>query len=413
MPHKPIGCATAPKRCCPNTGMVLAVVAIACIVAYVRSLDIPLIADDFPNIAQSLTWGAPEGLGILLRDAQFRLRATSYWTMFALCQVGELTPWIYHAASLAIHIVNAWLVFAVASTWDRTRAAALWAAFFFAIHEGHQEAIMWFSAVNELLMFCFGMASLWFWLRRKDAISVVLFALALLSKESAVVLLPLFLLCDPERWKRLVPHAVLAALAVGSIAQSHANSFRFSDGSFSLAAPFWLTWPRSLARLLWIWGWVAGAAIWFTRNADARRLVLWCAAWMGIALVPYSFLTYSTQIPSRQTYLASAGLALLVGLAAARLDWGRWAAVAAAVLLLHNVGYLWTKKHEQFVERAAPTQQLILFAERTRGHIWVRCFPLPRIVADEAVRLGAGRPIGTLVWAQENGASEFCYQEKR
>ena len=35
--------------------------------------------------------------------------------------------------------------------------------------------------------------------------------------------------------------------------------------------------------------------------------------WMGLALVPYSFLTYSTQIPSRQTYLASAGLALLAG----------------------------------------------------------------------------------------------------
>jgi hypothetical protein len=206
---------------------------------------------------------------------------------------------------------------------------------------------------------------------------------------------------------------VLAALAVASIAQSHANSFRFNDGSFSLAAPFWITWPRSLARLLWFWGWIAGVAIWLMRDREARGVALRCVAWMGIALVPYSFLTYSTQIPSRQTYLASAGLALLVGLAATRLGWGRWALVAAAVLLLHNVGYLWTKKQEQFVERAAPTAQLIAFAERTRGHIWVRCFPLPRIVADEAVRLGAGRAIGTLVWASEAGASEFCYEGKR
>jgi hypothetical protein len=382
-------------------------------VAYGRSLNIPLIADDFPNIAQALTWGAPEGLGTLLSDAQFRLRATSYWTMFGLWQAGELTAWVYHAASLLVHIVNAWLVFAVASTWERTRAAAPWAAFFFAIHEGHQEAVMWFSAVNELLMFCFGVSALWCWLRRREAISVVLFALALASKESAIVLLPLFVLCDPGRWKRLAPHAVLAALAVASIAQSHANSFRFSDGSFSLSAPFWLTWPRSLARLLWLWGWVAGVAIWFTRNAEVRGVAVRCVVWMGVALVPYSFLTYSTQIPSRQTYLASAGLALLVGLAAARLEWGRWAAVAAAVLLLHNVGYLWTKKHEQFLERAAPTAQLISFAERTRGPIWVRCFPLPRIVADEAVRLGAGRAIGTLVWAPQQGASEFCYEGKR
>lgn len=412
MPHKPIGCPPVPNGSCPNKGRVLLAVAIAATVAYAPSLNIPLIADDFPNIAQSLTWGAPEGLCTLLHDAQFRLRATSYWAMFALWQAGDLVPWVYHAASLLFHILNAWLVFAVACTAKRTRAAAPWAAFFFAIHEGHQEAVMWFSAINELLMFCFGMASLLCWLRRKDTLSVGLFALSLLSKESAIILLPLFLLVDPPRWKRLFPHALLAALAVASIAQSHANSFRFSDGSFSLSAPFWITWPRSVSRLLWFWGWLAAAAIWLARDRELRAPAQRALAWMGIALIPYSFLTYSTQIPSRQSYLASAGLALLVGLAATRLPGRRWAAAAIVVMLLHNAGYLWTKKHEQFVERAAPTAQLISFAEKTRGRIYVRCFPLPRIVAEEAVRLGAGRAAGTLVWTQEQDAAEFCYRGK-
>jgi len=210
----------------------------------------------------------------------------------------------------------------------------------------------------------------------------------------------------------LIPHAVLAALAVASIAQSHTNSFRFSDGSFSLRAPFWITWPRSMSRLLWFWGWLAAAAVWLARDRELRAIGARALAWMGIALVPYSFLTYSTQIPSRQTYLASAGLALLVGLAASLLNGRRWAAVAVAVMLLHNAGYLWTKKRDQFIERAEPTAQLISFAERTRGRIWVRCFPLPRIVAEEAVRLGAGRAPGTLVWTREEGAAEFCYQGK-
>ena len=124
---------------------------------------------------------------------------------------------------------------------------------------------------------------------------------------------------------------------------------------------------------------------------------------MGISLLPYSFLTYSTQIPSRQVYLASAGLALLVGLAAARLPGRRLAAVAVVVMLAHNVGYLWTKKRRQFEERAAPTAQLIDFAARTRGRIWVRCFPLPKIVAEEAVRLGAGRAPDSLVWTPTDG----------
>ena len=388
----------------------LLLLALAAIAAYGPLTGIPLIADDFPNIAQAITWGAPEGLPLLLHDAQFRLRATSYWTMFALWQAAELTAWAYHAVSLMLHIVNAWLLFAVVSTWPRLRAVAAWAGFFFAIHEGHQEAVMWFSAVNELLMFGFGMASLLCWRQRREAASAALFALAMLSKESAVILLPLFLLSDPSRWKRLAPHAVLTALALGSVIESRSNSFRFSDGSFSFSAPFWITWPRSMARMLWFWGWLAGAGLWLARDRELLKVGVRALAWMGIALVPYSFLTYSTAIPSRQTYLASAGLAVLIGLAATQLRDRRLAALTVMLLLVHNVGYLWTKKRAQFGERAAPTAQLIAFAESTKGQIWVRCFPLPRIVADEAVRLGAGRAPKSLVWVPTPGAAEFCYR---
>lgn len=387
-------------------------IATSAVLAYAPSIGIPLIADDFPNIAQSITWGAPEGIPTLLHDAQFRLRATSYWTMFALWQAGDVNPWVYHIASLVLHILNAWLVFAVVWTWPRWRAAAPWAALFFAVHEGHQEAVMWFSAINELLLFLFGMASLWCWLRRRDVLSAVLFALALVSKESAIVLLPLFLLVDPVRWRRLLPHAALVVLAVASIVQSHTNSFRFNDGSFSFAAPFWISWPRGFARLLWFWGWIAAIAIWFTRDPYLRATGARALIWVGISLLPYSFLTYSTQIPSRQTYLASAGLALLVGLAASRIPGRRLAAAVLVLLLVHNIGYLWTKKRAQFEERAEPTTQLIALAQRTRGRIWMRCFPLPRIVAGEAVHLTTGRSPDSLVWTATENAAEFCYQEQ-
>ena len=80
--------------------------------------------------------------------------------MFALWRLAGLRPWVYHAASLVLHIANTWLLFGLCLSWPRMRAAAFWAAAFFAVHEGHQEAVMWFSAINELLMFFFGMASL-------------------------------------------------------------------------------------------------------------------------------------------------------------------------------------------------------------------------------------------------------------
>ena len=167
----------------------LFLLAVAAFLAYAPSLAIPLIADDYSNLTQAQIYGAPSGLGILWRDAQFRLRATSYWAMFALWRLAGLTPWVYHAASLVLHIVNTWLLFGLCLSWPRMRSAAFWAAAFFAVHEGHQEAVMWFSAINELLMFFFGMASLLCWLqaggrasaRLLETASAVLFALALAS----------------------------------------------------------------------------------------------------------------------------------------------------------------------------------------------------------------------------------------
>ena len=191
------------------------------LLAYAPSLTIPLIADDYPNLSQSLTYGAPGGVGTLLHDAQFRLRATSYWAMYGLWQAAGLTPWVYHTASLLLHIANTWLVFFVAAAWPRMRPAAFWAAAFFAVHEGHQEAVMWFSAINELLMFLFGMASLWCWRSAPDSArpawlkelaGVALFALALLSKESAIFLLPLFVLVvEPAQWRTRLPRLAAAS----------------------------------------------------------------------------------------------------------------------------------------------------------------------------------------------------------
>jgi hypothetical protein len=432
----------------------LLVLAAIATLAYAPSLGIPLIADDYPNISQALTYGAPAGLSTLLHDAQFRLRATSYWAMYGLWHIAGLTPAAYHAASLLLHIANTWMLFLLAAAWPRMRAAAFWAAAFFAMQEGHQEAVMWFSAISELLMFLFGFGALCCWcrcwcsapagdlkrqsrdreeavaLRRKSAnswlwesFSVILFALALLSKESAVALLPLFILviepAEPADWRkrlpRLAPHLLLSLGALASVMQSRANSFRFSDGSFSLHAPFWITWPHSYARLLWIWGWPAAIVLLFAVRPPPRRSVLLAALWMGTALVPYSFLTYSTEIPSRQTYLASAGLAFLVGLALAQYAHRRIAAIVLCVMLVHNTAYLWTRKYRQFVERAAPTTRLLEFARHSPGPILMQCFPLPQIVAEEALRLGAGRAPADLVWnaadARAASAAPFCFKD--
>jgi hypothetical protein len=409
--------------------LALSLLALAATVAYCPMLTIPLFEDDYPNLWQSQQLGSPAEALALLHNPVFRLRATSFWIMFLLWRVGKLAPLVYRLTSLLLHIANTWLLYGVCLAWPRMRAAAFWAAGFFAVAEGHQEAVMWFSAINELLQFLFGMGALWCWQRgdswRPRLAGVAMFAMALISKESAVVMLPLLLLtARRSEWRRmairLVPYVVLAVVAVAGVVGSRDISFRFSDGSFSLHAPFWITWPSNHLRLLWIWGFVAAGAVLAARDRALRNSAMVALAWMGIGLAPYSFLMYSTRIPSRQTYLASAGLAMLFGLAMAH--WQaragsrrRVVAAAAVAVLLHNVGYLWIRKRSQFLERAAPTEQLIALARRTPGPIWVRCFPRNRFIAEEAAHLGAGYAPSDLIWdeaeaARRGATAVFCWQ---
>ncbi len=218
--------------------------------------------------------------------------------------------------------------------------------------------------------------------------------LALLSKESAVVWLPLFALASPEEdWRRtirrMLPLIALGAVAGVSVVLTRQYSFRFSDGSFSLHAPFVTTWLRNESRLLWIWGWIAiAAAAWKFR--DLWRAMVRPLLWAGIALIPYCFLTYSRQIPSRQTYLASAGVAMVCGLVFERIHKQKFAAIVISAVLIHNLGILWVKKRAQFAQRAEPTEQLIRLARQTEGPIRIRCFPRPGDYRERSSASGGG-----------------------
>jgi hypothetical protein len=295
---------------------------------------------------------------------------------------------------------------------------------------------MWYSACNELLLFLFGMLSLLCWLKflgqklarwRWYFASLCFFTLALLSKESAVIFVPLLSLpvLLPERKMRLmvhlIPFALLAALSMLSVFLTRSYSFRFQDGSFVLSAPFWLTWSKSFFALFWFWGLLSIIALLAWRASQGLLRV--ALIWIGISLTPYMFVEYVHRIPSRQIYLASAGLSLIVGAAivALRSLYGharRWIpATILIIILLHNVYFLWTRKRQQFVERARPTEQLIAAARNINGPLYVRCFPRPPIIGDSAVRLALGKPLGTLIWDEQEArrrtpAATFCYQPK-
>lgn len=405
------------------------------VVAYLPTLSQPFIEDDYANIKLARTYGPVSGWNEMMSDEVNRVRTTTWIMTYWLDHLSGFEPWAFYAAGILLHIFNCWLIYAFGRVENVGYAISGWAAAFFAIQEGHQEAVMWYSACNELLLFLFGMACLLAWLRfiERDepdwkwyATSLVLFILALGSKESSVIVVPLIILVtfalssDKKRIVYALPHAILAALYVALIFEARQKSFRFSDHSFELDAPFWITWSRSFFALLWFWGLIAIAALLMWRRN--LRLLAFAMVWISIGFVPYMFVAYMHRIPSRQTYLASFGLALIVGAAIVAMREklsGKYAWLAYSVLvviLVHNVGYLWLKKRPQYLERADPTEQLVKVMQQTSGPIYVECFPRDKIVAESAAEMRLGRSADSLVWTSEeaaafSGIKSFCYDE--
>src|SRR5262249_18715886 len=145
-------------------------------------------------------FGPVSGWPALAHDALYRCRATSLVLSYWMEQAFGLDAFYYSVVSLLLHIADSLLVFAL-GIWRPVgwRGSGL-AGLFFAVSQRHSEAVIWFAALPELLVFFFLLAGFLCWVRwlQADKPSHALYAaafgcylLALLSKESAVALVPL------------------------------------------------------------------------------------------------------------------------------------------------------------------------------------------------------------------------------
>jgi hypothetical protein len=320
----------------------------------------------------------------------------------------------FNLTSLSLHIVNAWLVFALGS-WKvvgwRTSAIA---AAFFVIYETHQEAVVWYAALPEQLVFFFVVLCFLAWLRWLDSgralwylATFAAYLLALASKESAVLVIGLMLLplvFGGERRRPLlamIPFVAVALIYAWAIFSAGRSHLHLTDGTFSFRAPVLWNWFNSFARMYWIWGLAAIILLCCLRAKEHLRTVAVAMAWTAIALVPYSFLTYMDRVPSRHRYLASIGISILVAAAFMALKqraalWNRpWLVPATAiVVLLHNCGYLWFYKQQQFMKRSQPTEAVLEFVREHNRPVIVDCYPYSIIVAQWAVQLVENKPAG-------------------
>ena len=129
----------------------------------------------------------------------------------------------WHLTTILTHLLTTFLVYLLVWRVGMGREVALLAALIFGLHPAHIEAIAWISGVTEPLLGVLLIASLLCYLQSRresgrvlkwQVISVVFFALALLEKETAVIL-PGFLLVyewiyGPEWGQPLTVKRVLA-----------------------------------------------------------------------------------------------------------------------------------------------------------------------------------------------------------
>ena len=391
--------------------------------AYLPAIQLPFIADDYHQIpiarADALAGWAP-----LWHDTLLRTRFTYMFLSATLDRWCGFDPMPFYTASIALHIACVLMLYRICVWRAVPRAVAYWGALFFAVQEGHQEAVMWLAASYDLLVFAFGMGALVAWIKWLDKghlnwyfTSLLAFLIAAASKETFWVFALLMLVATLwERRKKpllpallqLSPFLLISAAYIVFIWVTKLSGPKVDD-RFAIAGTMWIgVFFRGLWDLLFPFGLVALAILAWARRRGDRPLVAFALLWIVLGILPHSFLTYMPRLASRHTYLASGGLALLFGVAMARLSkrvQPRVFRLLIVAIVGINLEIIWVKKMAQFKERAEPTELLKVAAESAASPIVIDCLTVPDVVAVDALA-----SVGTIAILRKQGPRhDHCF----
>ncbi len=213
-------------------------------------------------------------------------RGTFYRPIFLLWfrlqyLVFGLKPWGWHLCTVLCHVGVTLLVYYTAARLLEDRLAALFATLIFGLHPTHAEAVAWVSGVTEPLFALFLFASYLCYLKKRTepahartylVASLGLYALACLSKETAVILPFIIFACEllwsertaPSRWRAWVRRSLgaltvvapyLALFVIYMVARVFSlQGFQNTKEAHSFLSMF-LTWPSVLwfyiQHLIW------------------------------------------------------------------------------------------------------------------------------------------------------------------
>lgn len=106
--------------------------------------------------------------------------------------IAGATPFFYHLSNILIHILTANLVFIFLRKINIKQELSFLGALIFAVHPVLTQAVSWIPGRNDSLLLLFVLSSFIFLINRSLFLHFTFFALAIFTKESAIVLIPLF-----------------------------------------------------------------------------------------------------------------------------------------------------------------------------------------------------------------------------
>lgn len=113
--------------------------------------------------------------------------------------IGNLNPLVFHLTNLILHVLCVFLVYAVLLALSVERLTALLFSLFFALHPALVHAVVWVPGRNDIMLALFALLSILALINytQKGKFSFLVlhflfFALALLTKETAIVLFVIF-----------------------------------------------------------------------------------------------------------------------------------------------------------------------------------------------------------------------------
>jgi len=349
-------------------------------VTYVGSVRFDFVYDDFPQIVNnpflkawhyvpqyfvSSVWKqmSPASPGNYYRPL-FLLMLRANYALFA----GRPLGW--HLFAIGMHVLVTWLVYLVVRKMTGQFTTAWLAALIFGVHPIHHEVVAWVSGTTESLFAVLFLLAFFAYLKSLEgsktiwmSLSCALYALALLSKETAIVLPALVFAYawiaagtaenesrpgDADRFRNAFKPAIpfLPIALVYLVARYKILSgLGHSNGHVSVVS--WLfTLPSILLFYLRNWFFpfrlseyydlyyqpklnlghvlfpavillALGAAVWFLRNRLGSKAVDCAVAWIVIPLLPAldTFVFRPDElVHDRYFYVPSIGAALLIAL---------------------------------------------------------------------------------------------------